>query len=96
MPRNNKLTNVLRGRTVRAATADLGEVMIWFADQSSMKVKTAEIANISPGGTIKAIQEDFAEFTLQFEDSSAVTMQLADPGASVAVRDKNNQIEYLG
>ena len=49
-----------------------------------------------PRGKIKAIQEDSAEFTLQFEDGSTATVQLADPGSSVAVRDDNNRVEYLG
>jgi hypothetical protein len=62
-----------------------------------MKVKTAGIADIfPPGGKIKAVQEDGAKFALQFEEGSTVTMQLADPGASVAVRDKNNDVGYLG
>jgi hypothetical protein len=59
-------------------------------------VKTAGIADISPGGKIKAILEDGAEFELQFEDGSTETLQLADPGASVRVRDKENKVEYLG
>ena len=62
-----------------------------------MQVKTAGIADVfPPGGKIKAIQEDGEEFTLQFEDGSTVTLQLADPGASVVVRDKVNEVEYLG
>ena len=48
------------------------------------------------GLKIKAIQEDGAEFALQCEDGSTVALQLADAGSSVAVRDKNNQVEYLG
>ena len=51
---------------------------------------------VPPGGKIKAIQGDGAEFTLQFEDGPSVTVQLADPGSSVAVRDDNNRAEYLG
>jgi hypothetical protein len=31
-----------------------------------------------------------------FEDGSSATLHLADPGSSVAVRDKNNAVEYLG
>ena len=61
-----------------------------------MTVKTAVIANLSQGAKVKAIQEDGAEFTLQFEEGSAMTLQVADPGASVAVRDKVNRVEYLG
>lgn len=30
------------------------------------------------------------------EPGLPVTLQLADPGASVAVRNKNNAVEYLG
>ena len=41
------------------------------------------------------IQEDGAQFTLQFQVGSTATLQLFDPGASLAVRDKNNQVEYL-
>jgi hypothetical protein len=61
-----------------------------------MTVKTAGIANPLQGAKVKAIQEDGPEFTLQFEDGSSVILQLADPGSSVAVRDKLNRLEYLG
>ena len=96
MPRNQKLTKIIGGRTVQQATAEPGKLVILFDDQSTMTVGTAGIANLSPGANVKAIQEDGAEFTLQFEDGSTVTLQLADPGASVVVRDKLNRVEYLG
>ena len=97
MARNQKLTRVIGGRTVERATAEPGKLVIRFDDQSTMQVKTAGIADMfPPGGRIKAIQEDGAKFSLQFEDGSTVTLQLADTGASVAVRDSNNQVEYLG
>jgi hypothetical protein len=96
MPRNQKLTRVIGGRTVQQAIAEPGKLLIRFDDQSTMTVKAAGIAKLSPGAKVKAIQEDDAEFTLQFEDGSTVTLQLTDPGASVAVRDKNNEVEYLG
>ncbi|MGA8660392.1 MAG: hypothetical protein WB586_30110 [Chthoniobacterales bacterium] len=97
MPRNHKLTNVIQGRTVQRSTAEPGKLLIEFDDQSTMKLKTAGIADIfPPGGKIKAIQEDGADFTLQFEEGSSVNLRLADPGSSVAVRDENNRVEYLG
>jgi hypothetical protein len=96
MPRNQKLTRVIGGRTVQRATAEPGKLAIRFNDESTMTVKTPGIVNLSLGAKVKAIQEDSAEFTLQFEDGSTVTLQLADPGASVAVRDKVNRVEYLG
>ena len=97
MARNQKLTRVIGGRTIQRAMAEVGKLVIRFADESTMQVKTAGIADIfPPGGKIKAVQEDGAEFKLQFEDDSTIRVELADPGASVAVRDKANQVEYLG
>ena len=71
MPRNQKLTKVITGRTVKVAT-------------------------IEPGGKVKAVQETKAEFKIDFEDGSSATLCLGDPGSSVAVRDKDNAVEYLG
>ena len=67
-----------------------------FDDQSNMKIKTAGPATIPPGGKVKSVHEAKAEFKIEFEDGSSATFRLADPGSSVAVRDKNNVVEYLG
>jgi hypothetical protein len=37
-----------------------------------------------------------ADFKIEFEDDSSATLSLANPGSSIAVRDKNNAVEYLG
>jgi hypothetical protein len=50
----------------------------------------------SPGSKIKSVHETKAEFKIEFEDGSIATLRLADPGSSVAVRDKNNVVEYPG
>jgi hypothetical protein len=42
------------------------------------------------------VHETKAEFKIELEDGSSATLCLADPGSSVAVRDKNNAVEYLG
>ena len=67
-----------------------------FDYQSNMKIETAGPATIPPGGKVKSVHEAKAEFKIEFEDGSSVTFCLADPGSSVAVRDKNNAVEYLG
>ena len=61
-----------------------------------MKIKTAGPATIPPGAKVKAVHEAKAEFKIDFEGGSSVTLSLADPGSSVAVRDKDNVVEYLG
>ena len=96
MSRNQKLTKLIAGRTVKVATTEPGGVLVLFDDQSNMKIKTAGPATIPPGGKIKSVHEAKAEFKIEFEDGSSATLRLADPGASVAVRDKNNAVEYLG
>jgi hypothetical protein len=96
MPRNQKLTKVIAGRTVKVATVEPGAVLVLFDDESRMKIKTAAPATIAPGGKVKSVYEARAEFKIQFEDGSTATLRLADPGSSVAVRDKNNVVEYLG
>jgi len=53
-------------------------------------------ATIPPGCKVKSVQETRAEFKIDFEDGSSATLCLADPGSSVAVRDKNHAVEYLG
>ena len=96
MQRNQKLTKVLAGRTIKTVTTEPGSVLVLFDDQSSMKVKIAGPTTIPPGGKIKSIHEAKADFKIEFEDGSSATLSLANPGSSVAVRDKNNAVEYLG
>jgi hypothetical protein len=87
---------VIAGRTVKAATVEPGGVLVLFDDESHMKIKTAGPATIPPGGKVKCVHESRAEFKIDFEDGSSASLCLADPGSSVAVRDKNNAVEYLG
>ena len=96
MPRNQKLTKITAGRTLKVTTLETGGVLVLFDDQSKMKIKTAGPATIPPGGKVKSIHEAKAVFKIDFEDGSIATLCLADPGSSVAVRDKNNEVEYLG
>jgi hypothetical protein len=96
MRRNQKLTKVIAGRTIKAVTTEPGSVLVLFDDQSKMKVKATGPATISPGGKVKSVHEAKADFRIDFEDGSSATFRLADPGSSVAVRDKNNAVEYLG
>jgi hypothetical protein len=96
MQRNQKLTKVIAGRIVKAANTEPGGLLVVFDDQSSMKIKTAKPATVSQGGKVRSVYEAKAEFEIEFEDGSTTTFYLADPGSSVAVRDKNDAVEYLG
>ena len=91
-----KLTKVIVGRTIKAVTTEPGSVLVVFEDQSNMKIKTTGPAAVSPGSKVKSVHEAKTDFKIEFEDGSSATFCLADPGSSVAVRDKNNAVEYLG
>ena len=96
MPRNQRLTKVIAGRTIKAVTTEPGSVLVLFDDQSNMRVKIAGPATIPAGGKVKSVYEAKADFKIEFEDGSSATLSLGSPGSSVAVRDKNNAVEYLG
>ena len=51
---------------------------------------------MSPDAKVRCVYETGAEFKIEFKDGSKATLQLADPGSSVAVQDKNGAVEYLG
>jgi len=42
------------------------------------------------------ISEDQAKLLIECKDESTLDVTLVDPGNSVSVRDKNDQVEYLG
>src|SRR5690348_9454592 len=95
---NRKLTLVVKDRVVQNFQLNASELLIGFVDGSSMKVKIVE-SNSPPlreGARIRQISEDRAKLVIECEDESAIDVTVTDPGSSVSVRDKNNQVEYLG
>jgi hypothetical protein len=93
MPRNQKLTKVIAGRTVKAVTTEPGSVLVLFDDQSSMKIKTTGAAAVSPGSKVKSVHEAKADFRIQFEDGSSATFCLADPGSPSPTRSASRLLE---
>jgi hypothetical protein len=95
---NRKLTHVVKDRVVQSFQLNASELLIGFVDGSSMKVKIVE-SNSPPlrqGARVRQISEDQAKLFIECEDDSAFDVTLANPGSSVAVRDKTYQVEYLG
>ena len=48
MPRNQKLTKVIAGRTIKAVTAESRGILLLFNDDSRMKIRTAAPVAVSP------------------------------------------------
>ena len=95
---NQKLTHVVKDRVVQSLQLNASELLIGFVDASTMKVKIVE-SNSPPlreDARIRQISEDQAKLLFEYEDDSTLDVTVVDPGNSVSVRDKNNQVEYLG
>jgi hypothetical protein len=95
---NHKLTHVVKDRVVQNFQLYASELLISFVDGSTMKVKIVESNSprLREGARIRQISEDQAKLLLECEDVSTLDVTVVDPGSSVSVRDKNNQVEYLG
>src|SRR5262245_32607021 len=57
MRRNQKLTKVIAGRTIKAVTIEPGSVLVLFDDQSSMKIKTARRCGKYLGSRVKSVHK---------------------------------------
>jgi hypothetical protein len=73
-------------------------LLINFVDGSRMTVTIAECNNppLHDGARIRQISEDQTKLLFECEDDSTLDVTIVDPGNAVIVRDKNNQVEYLG
>ena len=72
----------------------LSRSLNWQAHYYTWKIKTTGPATIPPGGKVKSVNEAKAEFKIDFGDGSSATVYLANPGSFVAVRDKDDAVEY--
>jgi hypothetical protein len=98
MASNQLLTRLLKGRIVQSMEVSAAEISIGFFDGSIMKIKIME-SNSPPlreQAQIRTIYEDQAKLLIECEDDSTFDVTLSEPGNAVSVRDKNNQVEYIG
>jgi hypothetical protein len=95
---NLRLTHAVKDRAVQSFQLNASELLISFADGSTMTVTIAECNSppLQEGARIRQISEDQAKILFECEDESALDVTIVDPGNSVIVRDKSGQVEYLG
>ena len=93
---NNKLTHAIKDRVVQNFQLNGSELLISFVDGSTMTVTIVECNSppLHEGARIRQISEDQAKLLFECEDDS--TLEVTIIGNSVIVRDRNNQVEYLG
>ena len=98
MPANKKLTHLLAGRTIQSAMPADGSLTLTLDDGSTLVIKTAPGTpnTLSTGGKLLKVREDGTELDLDMADGSTEKLTLAEPGNSLAMRDKNHKVEYMG
>jgi hypothetical protein len=64
----------------------------WTADRAVPKHQ----ATVSVGAKVEAVHEAGEHFQVDLDEGASVQVQLADPGSSVALRDKSGAVQYLG
>ena len=95
---NKKLTHLTAGRTIQSTTPTDGSLALTLDDGATLTIKTAAgTPNTVPtGAKLLKVREDGTELDLDFADGSTASLTLADPGNSLAMRDKNHKVEYMG
>jgi hypothetical protein len=98
METNEKLTSILRGRTIELVSKEEGLVVIVFDDNSSLRLKVAggPTLNMLGEGKIESIAEEGAEIVLLAEDGRIAILPLAELGSSVSLTNGTGDVEYAG
>ena len=96
MAANKKLTGIIKGRTIKTASAGDDATTITFSDGSSMKVKTGAKAQADAlnGREVKAVRQQGTTLNLDFTDGSSAQVRLAEATSSVMLRDSKGTMEY--
>lgn len=95
MSHNQKLTPLLKGRTITGTQNQDNKLLITFHDGSLLTVKTKGNANVAAtGGTVQSVQQNATTLTLDFADGSHLAIPTEEAASSVLLRDKNHVLEY--
>ena len=96
MAANNKLTKILKGRTVQKVAEVDNRLTVEFHDGSklSIKVGDGETSGTPVGLTVKGVRQKDTTLNLDFTDGSEQTVALAEETSSVMLRDANGALEY--
>jgi hypothetical protein len=94
--RNQKLTPIISGRTIKSVSNAQDKSVIKFTDGSKAHVKVAERLKPSElkDQTVKAVRQSGDVMNLDFDDGSSAEIKLAEQSSSVLLRDSKGELEY--
>ena len=98
MSRNQKLTPVIKGRTITALTWDGLAAQLHFDDGSVLRIHTsaAPPAGKPPAtlGKVTAVRQSLDTIVFALEEPSTLQFALAEPTSCVMLRDAQVVLEY--
>ena len=95
MNRNQKLSTVVRGRTIASSSLQGSRLTITFADQSTLEA-TLDGAATLPTRTVAAVYQDGTHLRFSFEDQTTAEVELDPQSTGVLVRSASGTLEYVG
>ena len=95
LARNQKLTSLIKGRTITGASTAASVLTVEFDDGSVMTVQTdGSTLTIADGGTVAAVRQADTTLQLEFGDGSTLEIATAEETSCVMVRDSKHVMEY--
>jgi hypothetical protein len=98
MSRNQKLTRVIKGRSIAQIGWDSATALLRFDDGSVMRIHTlaAPASNAPPAmlGKVRAVRQSTEAIAFDLEAGSTVQMALAEATSCVMLRDSKGVLEY--
>jgi hypothetical protein len=97
---NEKLTTLLKGRSISGTSDSSGEKTISFTDGSKLSVKVApsNSNSASTGGAVTKVRQstDPPILFLELEGGATVEIPLASADSGITLKSKDDSVEYDG
>lgn len=98
MSRNQKLTPIIKGRTIAQVVWDGPAAQLHFGDGSVLRIHAAAApASGSPPvtlGKVLAVRQSLDSIAFDLEGPSSLQFALAEPTSCVMLRDAKGVLEY--
>jgi hypothetical protein len=98
MSRNQKLTRVIKGRSIAQVGWDGATAILHFDDGSVMRIHTpsAPRKHAPPAvvGKVRAVRQSGEAIAFDYESGSSLEISLTDATSSVMLRDAKGAFEY--
>ena len=98
MYRNQKLTPIIKGRTITRLNWDGPTVLLHFDDGAALRIHTSPAPSVnappSTVGKVKAVRQSADSIAFDLESGSTLMISLAESSSCVMLRDAKGVLVY--